>query len=75
MPKISNLSFKDFCLFIEIFGCIHLRTEGDHMIYTKAGLKRPIVIPRYNPLPEFIIENNLRVLGISKKELRNYFSR
>ena len=72
MSQLSNLSFKDFCRFVEKQGCNHLRTEGDHLIYVKPGLKRPLVIPRYNPLPEFIVENNLRVLGISKKELREY---
>ncbi|MBI3019992.1 MAG: hypothetical protein HYY60_01550 [Parcubacteria group bacterium] len=41
------------------------RESGDHRIYSRAGLPRPIVIPRATSLPLFVIRNNLRVLGIS----------
>lgn len=34
----------------------------------KPGLKHPLIVPTYNPLPVFIIENNLRVLGLSHEE-------
>jgi hypothetical protein len=34
--------------------------EGDHLIFTKPGAIRPVVIPRYAAVPVFIIKNNLR---------------
>ena len=37
------------------------------MIFTKAGIKRPIVVPRYNPVPVFIIRNVLRTAQISRE--------
>jgi len=49
-------------------GCEFKREKGDHRIYWKAGIKRPLVIPRDTSLPAFIILNNLRVLGISREE-------
>jgi len=49
-------------------GCQFVRQEGDHRIYIKDGLKRPIVLPMDDELPVFIIQNNLRTLGISRDE-------
>ncbi|PYS24035.1 MAG: hypothetical protein DMF72_06915 [Acidobacteria bacterium] len=43
------------------------REEGDHMIYTKRGVLRPIVIPKYTNIPVFIIKNNLRSGGINRE--------
>ena len=37
------------------------------MIYTKRGVLRPIVIPKYTNIPVFIIKNNLRSGGISRE--------
>ncbi len=45
-----------------------MREKGDHRIYTRDGLLRPVVVPREITLPVFIIRNNLRVLGISPEE-------
>ena len=44
-----------------------MREEGDHRIYWKEGLKRPIVVPR-DTLPPFIVLNNLRTLGVSRDD-------
>ena len=43
-----------------------VRIEGDHMVFTNAGVARPVVIPRYAPVPVFIIRNNLKTGGISR---------
>ena len=51
------------------FTCV--REEGDHRVYTKPGIPRPIIIPRYRAVPVFIIMNNLRTAGLSRAD---YFS-
>ena len=43
------------------------REHGDHMVFTKPGVIRPVVIPRYDPVPVFIIKNNLRSAGMSRE--------
>ncbi len=43
------------------------RQERDHRIYTKAGVKRPLVIPLYREVPVFIIKNLLRTSGMSRE--------
>jgi predicted RNA binding protein YcfA (HicA-like mRNA interferase family) len=43
------------------------RQRGDHLIYTKPGLIRPLVIPIYDQVPVFIIKNLLRTAGMSRE--------
>jgi hypothetical protein len=38
------------------------------MIFTKPGTIRPVVIPKYDAVPVFIIKNNLRTAGISRDD-------
>ena len=52
----------------EAAGCIYVRTQGDHLIYHYPGAKRPVVIPKYNEVPVFIIKNNLKVIGMSAEK-------
>ena len=68
MPRIGSTHWKEFERFVLSVGCVFKRQKGDHRIYTKGGLKRPIVFPRDTALPEFIILNNLRVLGVNREE-------
>ena len=48
------------------FKCVG--TEGDHFVYVKPGVARPVVIPDWDEAPVFIIKNNLRTAGISRDE-------
>ena len=48
------------------FTCV--RIEGDHYVYIKDGIARPIVIPDWREIPVFIIKNNLRSANISREE-------
>jgi predicted RNA binding protein YcfA (HicA-like mRNA interferase family) len=48
-------------------GFTHDRTVGDHAVLTKPGLSRPVVVPLKKELPSFVIANNLRTAGISRK--------
>jgi len=68
MPKKQNITNKQFQKFLLFVGCSLKRSKGDHFVYTRSDLIRPIVIPNDNPLPQFIIRNNLKLLGISWDE-------
>lgn len=68
MSGVRPIGWKRFEKFLLFIGCYFEREKGDHRIYWRAGLKRPIVIPRDSQLPIFIIRNNLRVLEISVEE-------
>jgi predicted RNA binding protein YcfA (HicA-like mRNA interferase family) len=67
MPRLSPASYKRLVKVFEADGFRHVRTEGDHMVFTKAGVIRPIVIPKYAAVPVFIIKNNLRTAGMARE--------
>jgi predicted RNA binding protein YcfA (HicA-like mRNA interferase family) len=68
MPRLTPISWRKFEKFLLFVGCSFKREEGDHRIYWRENLKRPVVIPKDTELPVFIIRNNLRILNISPKE-------
>ena len=68
MPKKQNVTNRQFQKFLIYVGCSHKRSKGDHFVYVRSDLLRPIVIPLDNPLPQFIIRNNLKLLEISWEE-------
>lgn len=68
MPRITPIHWKRFEKFLLFVGCTFEREKGDHRIYWRKDLKRPVVLPRDLQLPIFIIRNNLRVLGMPPEE-------
>ena len=65
MKPISQKEFDKFLLYV---GCVYDRQKGDHRIYWRGDLKRPIVLPMYKNIPKFIIKNNTRLLVLTNKE-------
>lgn len=49
VPKLSPVSYKQLVKVFEAEGFRCVRAEGDHMVFTKTGNMRPVVIP--NTLP------------------------
>ena len=66
--KLGRIHWKKFEKFLFAVGCEFIKEEGDHRKYYKKGILRAIIIPRVKELPQFIILNNLRTLGISREE-------
>jgi predicted RNA binding protein YcfA (HicA-like mRNA interferase family) len=48
------------------FQCVW--TGGDHFVYVKEGIPRPVVIPDWDEVPVFIIKNNLRTASRSRED-------
>ena len=67
MPKLSPVSYRALVRVFERDGFCRVREEGDHLIYMKPGVVRPIVIPNYSAVPVFVIKNNLRSAGMSRE--------
>jgi len=68
MPKISTVHYRKLVRVFEKKGFVFDRQEGDHLIYVRDNIKRPIVIPMYKSVPVFIVLNNLKTAGIPRKE-------
>jgi predicted RNA binding protein YcfA (HicA-like mRNA interferase family) len=66
MSRIVPIHYRKLVQVLESEGFVFVRERGDHMIFTKSGLLRPIVVPRYDALPVFIIKNVLRTAQISR---------
>jgi predicted RNA binding protein YcfA (HicA-like mRNA interferase family) len=59
MAAIRPVHFQRLIRVFEQDGFHFDRQEGDHQIYVKPGVKRPMVIPIYRAVPVFIIKNLL----------------
>ena len=67
--KLSNVTLADYREFLSKCHCKHVRTEGGHEVWTRRDLTRPIVVQTHvDPVPEFIIKNALRNLGLKRKD-------
>ena len=75
MPKKQNITNRQFQKFLVYVGCSLKRSKGDHFVYVRSDLIRPIIISLDNPLPQFIVRNNLKLLGISWEEFFNIIER
>ena len=67
MSKIAPISYKKLGKVFESEGFRLLRQKGDHLVYIKKGILRPVVIPRHENIPVFIIKNNLKDGRISRE--------
>jgi predicted RNA binding protein YcfA (HicA-like mRNA interferase family) len=67
MPAIKPIRHARLARIFELDGWMYDRIKGDHLIYLKPGVKRPIVIPKWDEVPTFIIMNNLRTAGMSRE--------
>ena len=67
MASIRPVSYKQLVRVFEADGFRCVREEGDHMVFTKPGVIRPVVIPKYASVPVFVIKNNLRTAGLSRE--------
>ena len=45
MPPLRPVPYQTLATIFEKDGFVFDRQRGDHLIYTKPGVKRPLVIP------------------------------
>lgn len=67
MSRINPVHYRKIVRILEREGFVLVRERGDHMVFSKPDIARPVVVPRYDLLPVFIIKNILRTAGISRE--------
>ena len=67
MPRITPVNWKALVKVFEADGFVYERTNGDHMAYVKAGVVRPIIIPKHREIGPHVIRSNMRTAGMSRK--------
>lgn len=68
MPRITPIPASKLRKVLEKAGFRCVRTEGDHFVFIKGGVARPVVVPDWDEVPVFIIKNNFWTAGISREE-------
>lgn len=72
MGTLSNISIAQFRNVLTALGLSCVRTKGGHEAWSKEGMLRPVIFQTHiEPIPEFIVRNNLKTLGISREEFLN----
>lgn len=68
-----NIPLKTFRKFLEHHGMKCIRTKGGHEIWSKKNLERPVVLQTHvDPVPMFIVKNNLRTMGLSINDIEDF---
>lgn len=65
-PRITPLSWKILEKIFILDGFVYKKTRGDHRLYEKPGVIRPIVIPMYDEVDDDIIHTNMRTADMSR---------
>ncbi len=68
MGGLSPVHHRILEKFVVQVGCTFVRQKGSHRVYWRGDQLRPIIIPTYKAVPEFVIRNILRQLKISVEE-------
>jgi predicted RNA binding protein YcfA (HicA-like mRNA interferase family) len=67
MDSLKPVPYQSLIKIFEEEGFVYDRTSGDHLIYIRPGIKRPLVIPKYKSVPVFVIKNLIRTAGITRE--------
>ncbi len=68
MKSLANVSVSEFRAILLRLGLRKVRTKGGHEAWMKEGMLRPVILQNHvDPIPEFVLRNNLRNLGLGKE--------
>lgn len=74
--KIVPVHYVTLLKIFELYGFVIQRKRGDHIIMTKPGIKRPVVIktsPRLVPVTH--IRTNMMTAGMSREQFFEFLER
>jgi predicted RNA binding protein YcfA (HicA-like mRNA interferase family) len=68
LPKITPVDYRDLIRVFELDGFTVSRQRGDHIVMTKPGVPRPVVIKTSpHQVPVTHIRTNLATAGMSRE--------
>ena len=71
MAALRPIRYSKFEKFLKAVGCHLVRQVGDHRVWDRPDLIRPVIVRTKKDLPIMEIKSNLRTLGISTQEYLN----
>ena len=66
MSRITPTDWRTLVRVFEAAGFSTDRIAGSHVIMSKPGVARPLVIPKYAEVGRDIIQSNMRTAGMSR---------
>lgn len=72
MKRVTWQELRDIC---KLVGCVESRVKGDHLVMTKAGIARPVIIKMDRDMGEDIVRSNIRTLGLSRQEFEELLAK
>jgi predicted RNA binding protein YcfA (HicA-like mRNA interferase family) len=69
---VRRVSWQELRDIFKLAGWVEDRTKGSHLIMTKPGMARPVVIKMDRDLGEDIVRNNMRTAGMNRIEFEQY---
>lgn len=71
--SLKNIPLSLFRQFLVYSGLKMIRTSGGHEVWSAKHLKRPVTIQSHkDPVPEFIVRNNLRTMGKTAEDFYDF---
>ena len=67
MPRLAPTNWKTQVEIFEADGFTKDRTTSSHVVMSKPGILRPVIIPKYKEVGIDIIKNNMRTAGMTQK--------
>ena len=67
MSRLAPADWRTLVRVFEADGFTQDRTTGSHVVLTKPGIARPVIIPKYSEVGLDIIRNNMRTTGMSRE--------
>jgi len=69
MPRLTPLAWQKLVCVFEQIGYRRAGQKGSHIKMEKAGVARPLIIPRYDEVGLDIITTLIRTAGITREAL------
>ena len=66
MSRLTALPWQKLVCVFEQLGYKHAGQKGSHIKLEKAGMARPLIIPKYDEVGRDIITTLIRTAGISR---------
>ena len=69
--KLTPTDWRTLVRIFEADGFTQERTAGSHVVLSKPGVLRPVIVPKYAEVGLDVIRSNMRTAGMSRSR---YFS-
>ena len=67
MSRLAPVDWRTLVRIFEADGFTQNRTTGSHIVLTRPGIARPVIIPKYAEVGLDLIRSNMGTAGMSRE--------